>query len=65
MLGRGRSERERQPRQRLPQDVSHHGRMERLCALEPNPREHLRTYHGALAPASSLWPKVVGTLEAW
>jgi len=40
-------------------------RMERLCALEPNPREHLRTYHGALAPASSLWPKVAGTLEAW
>ena len=39
--------------------------MERLCALEPNPREHLRTYHGALAPASSLWPKVAGTLEVW
>ena len=33
--------------------------MERLCALVPKPRKHLVTYHGVLAPASSLRPKVV------
>jgi hypothetical protein len=30
-----------------------------LCALAPPPRKHLVTYHGALAPASGLRPKVV------
>jgi hypothetical protein len=33
--------------------------MERLCALVPPPRKHLVTYHGVLAPASGLRPKVV------
>lgn len=33
--------------------------MERLCALVPKPRKHLVTYHGVLAPASGLRPKVV------
>jgi len=33
--------------------------MERLCALVPPPRKHLATYHGVLAPASGLRPKVV------
>jgi hypothetical protein len=33
--------------------------MERLCALVPRPRKHLVTYHGVLAPASGLRPKVV------
>ncbi|MFZ9336622.1 MAG: transposase [Burkholderiaceae bacterium] len=33
--------------------------MERLCALVPPPRKHLVTYHGALAPAAGLRPKVV------
>ncbi len=33
--------------------------MERLCALVPKPRKHLGTYHGVLAPASGLRPKVV------
>ncbi len=33
--------------------------MERLCALVPKPRKHLVTYHGFLAPASGLRPKVV------
>ncbi|MFN9945219.1 MAG: transposase [Planctomycetota bacterium] len=32
---------------------------ERLCALVPPPRKHLVTYHGVLAPASGLRPKVV------
>jgi hypothetical protein len=32
--------------------------MERLCALVPKPRKHLVTYHGVLAPASGLRPKV-------
>ena len=35
------------------------GLMERLCALVPKPRKHLVTYHGVLAPASGLRPKVV------
>ncbi len=33
--------------------------MELLCALVPPPRKHLVTYHGVLAPASGLRPKVV------
>jgi hypothetical protein len=33
--------------------------MERLCALVPKPRKHLVTYHGVLASASGLRPKVV------
>jgi hypothetical protein len=33
--------------------------MERLCALAPPPRKHLVTYHGVLAPAAGLRPKVV------
>ncbi|MFO0450039.1 MAG: transposase, partial [Pseudomonadota bacterium] len=33
--------------------------MERLCALVSPPRKHLVTYHGVLAPASGLRPKVV------
>jgi hypothetical protein len=33
--------------------------MERLCALVPPPRKHLVTYHGVLAPAAGLRPKVV------
>ena len=33
--------------------------MERLCALVPPPHKHLVTYHGVLAPASGLRPKVV------
>jgi hypothetical protein len=33
--------------------------MERLCAMVPKPRKHLVTYHGVLAPASGLRPKVV------
>jgi hypothetical protein len=33
--------------------------MERLCARVPPPRKHLVTYHGALAPAAGLRPKVV------
>ncbi len=33
--------------------------MERLCALVPPPRKHFVTYHGVLAPASGLRPKVV------
>ncbi|MFN9843674.1 MAG: transposase [Planctomycetota bacterium] len=33
--------------------------MKRLCALVPPPRKHLVTYHGVLAPASGLRPKVV------
>lgn len=32
--------------------------MERLCALVPKPRKHLVTYHGVLAPASGMRPKV-------
>jgi hypothetical protein len=28
--------------------------VERLCALVPEPRKHLVTYHGVLAPASGL-----------
>jgi hypothetical protein len=33
--------------------------MERLCALVPKPRKRLVTYHGVLAPASGLRPKVL------
>jgi hypothetical protein len=33
--------------------------MRELCALVPPPRKHLVTYHGTLAPASGLRPKVV------
>ena len=33
--------------------------MERLAALVPHPREHGWTYHGSLAPASTLRDRVV------
>ena len=33
--------------------------IERLLALVPRPRRHLVTYHGVLAPAASLRPRVV------
>ncbi|MFN7669773.1 MAG: transposase [Planctomycetota bacterium] len=42
-----------------PAVMTNAGLLERLCALVPPPREHLVTYHGALAPASGLRPKVV------
>lgn len=38
--------------------------MERLCALVPRPRKHLVTYHGVLAPAAGLRPRVVPRVEA-
>ncbi|MFN9704289.1 MAG: hypothetical protein ACK595_05635, partial [Planctomycetota bacterium] len=38
--------------------------MERLCALVPSPRKHVVTYHGVLAPASGLRPKVVSRQTA-
>ena len=33
--------------------------IERLLALVPRPRRHLVTYHGVLAPAASLRPRIV------
>ncbi len=42
-----------------PAVMTNAGLLERLCALVPPPRKHLVTYHGALAPASGLRPKVV------
>ncbi len=38
--------------------------MERLCALVPRPRRHLVTYHGVLAPAAGLRPRIVPQVEA-
>ncbi len=38
--------------------------MERLCALVPRPKKHLVTYHGVLAPAAGLRPRVVPRVEA-
>jgi len=35
-----------------------------LCALVPRPRRHLVTYHGVLAPAAGIRPRVVPRVEA-
>jgi len=37
--------------------------MERLCALVPRPRRHLVTYHGVLAPAAGIRPRVVPQVD--
>ena len=37
--------------------------IERLVALVPRPRKHLVTYHGVLAPAAGLRPRVVPRVE--